>query len=479
MDSTLLSILLLLVGLAGGFMAGWLLANRAVVEWRARHEARDAEARELEGKFLKTFAELEASKERANRVDSLEGELTGARERVSLLSAKIAAFERGEDERQRAHEAQLAQLKEFGGNIESKFQELAGRALEGAHDVFLKRAEEKFGKAGEKNAEQIRTLLLPVESTLKRYEDNLARVEKEREGSYRELNRAVGELSQGTQIVRQETQRLANVMTSSPKARGRWGEEQTQTILETAGLRENIDFVKQKSVHDGDGVLRPDFIVNLPGNRCIVIDVKCPLVAFEQAFDEEDDERRATYLLKHANALKSYASDLGKKGYWRQFEKSPEFVIMFIPGEHHLAAAAERAPDLIQDAFKDGVVIASTINLLALSKIMAGMWRQETLREQAKEIADLGRELFRSLGILSEHVARLGKNLGTATAAYNDMIGSLEGNVYRGARDLAALGVESGGKKILPAPTVDKAIRPLIKLAVSEQLSVGGAFPPA
>ena len=125
-------------------------------------------------------------------------------------------------------------------------------------------------------------------------------------------------------------------------------------------------------------------MINLPGGRCIVVDVKCPLVAFEQAFDEEDDERRSALLLQHAAAMKSYAGDLGKKGYWRQFDLSPDFVIMFVPGEHFLSAAAERAPDLIETAFRNGVIIASTINMLALAKIMAGMWRQETIAAQAK-----------------------------------------------------------------------------------------------
>ena len=189
--------------------------------------------------------------------------------------------------------------------------------------------------------------------------------------------------------MRRETQRLANVMRSSPKARGRWGEEQLRNILESAGLGENVDFHLQSAVNDGERQLRPDCVISLPGGRCIVIDVKCPLVHFEQAFDEEDEALRTTLLKQHADAMKSYANDLGRKGYWRQFDLSPDFVIMFIPGEHFLSAAAERAPDLIESAYRNGVIIASTINMLALAKVMAGMWRQEALAAQAKEVAQI------------------------------------------------------------------------------------------
>src|SRR5262249_23250031 len=286
--------------------------------------------------------------------------------------------------------------------------------------------DERFHQAGEKSEAQLKALLQPVETTLKRYEDGLAKVEKERVGSYSELKLAVEQLTQGNEIVRREAARLTNVLRSSPKHRGRWGEEQLRTILESAGLAENVDFTLQSAISDGERLLRPDCVINLPGGHCIVVDVKCPLVHFEAAFDEEDEERRAALLLQHATAMKSYANELGRKGYWRQFDLSPDFVIMFIPGEHFLAAAAERAPELIETAFRNGVIIASTINMLALAKVMAGMWRQETLAQQAKEVGEVGRELYRRLTTMGDHVAKLGRNLDIARSAYNDMVGSLE-----------------------------------------------------
>jgi DNA recombination protein RmuC len=210
-------------------------------------------------------------------------------------------------------------------------------------------------------------------------------------------------------------------------------------------------------------------VINLPGNRCIVVDVKCPLVAFEQAFDEEDEGKRADLLLQHAGALKSYAADLGRKGYWRQFHLSPDFVIMFVPGEHFLAAAAERAPDLIETAFRNGVIVASTINMLALAKIMAGMWRQEALAAQAQEVAEAGKELYKRLATMGSHVAKLGRNLGLATGAYNDFVGSLESQVLTQAKRFETLKVETSGKTIEPMPLIEASPRPLTKLSTIDQ----------
>jgi DNA recombination protein RmuC len=382
---------------------------------------------------------------------------------------ELAGLKSAAQEREKAFEARLTELKEAKDALSAQFSEIGGKLLSEAQKAFLERADARFEQAGEKNEAKLKTLLQPVEATLKRYEQSLGEIEKARNASYGELKEAVAQLSQGNDQVRREAQRLANVMVSSPKARGRWGEEQLRTILESAGLAENVDFTLQGSVSDGERTLRPDCVINLPGGRCIVVDVKCPLVAFEQAFDEEDEERRSALLLQHAGALKTYAGDLGKKGYWRQFDLSPDFVIMFVPGEHFLAAAAERAPDLIETAFRNGVIVASTINMLALAKIMAGMWRQEALAAQAQEVAEVGKELYKRLSVMGGHVAKLGRNLGLATGAYNDFVGSLESQVLTQAKRFEALKVETSGKSIEQMPVVDSSPRPLTKLATTAQ----------
>lgn len=418
---------------------------------------------------------LYASREAAGArqtVDTLRLQLDEVvRERDSNRSAanELAALKAAQDERDRAHEQRLKELIEAKDALSAQFSEIGGKLLNEAQKAFLDRADARFNQAGEKNEEKLKNLLQPVEATLQRYEKSLDEIEKARNASYGELKQAVAQLAQGNDQVRRETQRLANVMVSSPKARGRWGEEQLRTILESAGLAENVDFTLQGSVSDGERILRPDCVINLPGERCIVVDVKCPLVAFEQAYDEEDDEKRAALLLQHAAALKSYASDLGRKAYWRQFDLSPDFVIMFVPGEHFLAAAAERAPDLIETAFRSGVIIASTINMLALAKIMAGMWRQEALAAQAHEVAEVGKELYRRLSVMGSHVAKLGRNLGLATGAYNDFVGSLESQVLTQAKRFETLKVETGGKSIEAIPVIESSPRPLTKLSTMEQ----------
>ena len=393
------------------------------------------------------------------------------KERDSSRAAvqELAALRAAQAERDKAFEARMAELKDAKDALSAQFSEIGGKLLSEAQKAFLERADARFEQAGEKNEAKLKNLLQPVEATLKRYEQSLGEIEKARNASYGELKQAVAQLAHGNDQVRRETQRLANVMASSPKARGRWGEEQLRTILESAGLAENVDFTLQGSVSDGERLLRPDCVINLPGGRCIVVDVKCPLVAFEQAFDEEDEEKRSALLLQHAAALKTYAGDLGKKGYWRQFDLSPDFVIMFVPGEHFLAAAAERAPDLIETAFRNGVIIASTINMLALAKIMAGMWRQEALAAQAQEVADAGKELYRRLAAMGGHVAKLGRNLGLATGAYNDFVGSLESQVLTQAKRFEALKVETGAKAIEPMPVIEASPRPLTKLRATDQ----------
>jgi len=401
----------------------------------------------------------------AAEVAPLRDQLSAVIAARDVALRELAVERASTNERMQAFEARMTELREAKDALSAQFSEVGAKLLGEAQKAFLERADQRFAQANEKGEAQLKALLTPVETTLKRYEEGLAKVEKERVGSYEALKEAVSNLTQGNDLVRKETARLTNVLRSSPKHRGRWGEEQLRTILESAGLAENVDFELESAVSDGERQLRPDCVIKLPGGRCIVIDVKCPLTAFEQAFDEEDETRRGELLLAHAKAMQAYATDLGRKSYWRQFDLSPDFVIMFIPGEHFLSAAAERAPDLIEQAFRGGVIIASTINMLALAKVMAGMWRQEGLAKQAEEVGKLGKELYSRLQTMGRHVERLGRNLNQATGAYNDFVGSLESQVLTQARRFEALSVETSGKTIDPLPVVDTAVRPLTKLA--------------
>lgn len=436
-----------LVALAIGLALGWFLGSRA--------SAAVAEERGEAAKLLRLqLSELETERNDANRL----------REEAQ---SELAAIKAAREEREAAVQAQVKSLTDAKDALAAQFSKVGQDILDAAQKKFLESASERLAQQGKDSETKLSELLQPVKETLTRYEENLTRIEKDRAGSYGELKAAVAQLTQGNEHVRRETQRLANVMRSSPKARGRWGEEQLRTILESAGLAENVDFTLQNTVSDGERQLRPDCVISLPGGKCIVVDVKCPLTAFEQAFDEEDEERRAELLLQHAGAMKAYANDLGRKGYWRQFDLSPDFVIMFIPGEHFLSAAAERAPDLIEAAFRNGVIIASTINMLALAKIMAGMWRQEAIAAQANEIHEVGKELYRRMSVMGGHVTKLGRNLSLAAGAYNDFVGSLERNVLTQAKRFEDLKVDTGGRAIESPPMVEFTPQLLTKIASS------------
>lgn len=456
----ILSILIALIALAVGVGFGWFLGSRPATACRKDSETLRQERDENLQRFRDAVKDIDFEKKLNSRIPVLEQDLktvTAERDEALKRVTQLETEAKNFDER-------LKEFQQAQDTMAAKFGEVGAKFLADAKKEFLDRAELSFQQAGDTNENKIKALLAPVKDTLKRYEENLVRVETDRANSYGELKQAVAQLTQGNESVRKETQRLANVMGASPKARGRWGEEQLRTILESAGLAENVDFFLQSSVADGDRQLRPDCVIKLPGDRCIIVDVKCPLVAFEQAYDEEDEARRADLLKQHAKAMGTYANDLGRKGYWRQFDLSPDFVIMFIPGEHFLSAAAERAPKLIETAFRDGVIIASTINMLALAKIMAGMWRQESLAAQAKEVGETGKKLYGSLAVMTEHITNLGDRLQRAGKAYDQMVGSLERNVIPHAKRFEDLKIDVGAKPIPETRSLNIAVRSLTKV---------------
>jgi DNA recombination protein RmuC len=289
-------------------------------------------------------------------------------------------------------------------------------------------------------------------------------MEKDRVGSYGELREAVRQLHLGHGQVRDETRNLVNALRSSPKSRGRWGEQSLKNVLEQAGLSPHADFRTEVSVDTDDGRLRPDVVVNLPGGRKLIIDAKCSLNAFLDASDEVDDEVRKQHLKNHVASIRRHAEQLGSKAYWQQFGDAADYVVMYIPGEHFLTAALEQDDNLWAWAFERRVLLATPTNLVAIARTVASVWRQEKLAEQAAEIANLGKELHARLATMGGHVAKLGRNLELANGAYNSMVGSLESQVMSQARRFEALEVSSGAKEIEPLPMVESTPRPLTKL---------------
>jgi DNA recombination protein RmuC len=369
----------------------------------------------------------------------------------------------------RNFDARMKELRETKEILSAQFNEIGAKLLGDAQKQFLERADARFNQASEKSDAQLKALLQPVEATLKRYEEGLSKVEKERVGSYEALREAVTLLHAGHSQVRDETARLVNALRSSPKARGRWGEQSLKNVLEQAGLSPYADFQTEVSVNTDDGRLRPDVIVRLPGGRKLIIDAKCSLNAFLDASEETDEALRTAHLQKHAASIRTHAQQLGSKNYWEQFGDAADYVILYIPGEHFLTAALEQDDRLWEWSFERRVLLATPTNLVAIARTVASVWRQERLAEEAAEIARLGKELHSRLATMGGHVARLGRNLELATGAYNAFVGSLETQVLTQARRFEALEVSSGTKEIESLPMVEAAPRPMTKLFTAKE----------
>jgi DNA recombination protein RmuC len=449
MDSSL--ILFILLALAAGAAAGWFLGARQAAVYRRERDERTED-------FRKAITDLAGMQE---KLDEARQACADARTECARLSA-------GQEERERAFEARLTELRESREALSAQFSEIGGKLLGEAQKQFLERADARFNQAGEKHEEKLKALLQPVETTLKRYEEGLALVEKERVGSYRELREAVELVRSGQSQVRDETARLVSALRHSPKSRGRWGEQSLRNVLEQAGLSPFADFQSEVSVDTEDGRLRPDVIVRLPGGRKLIIDAKCSLNAFLDASEEVDEVARAAHLKAHAGSIRNHAQKLGGKNYWDQFGDAADYVVMYIPGEHFLTAALEQDDGLWEWAFERRVLLATPTNLVAIARTVASVWRQEKLAEEAAEIARLGKELHARLATMGGHVARMGRNLELATGAYNAFVGSLESQVLTQARRFEALEVSSGAKAIEELPVVEGAPRPLTKLFPTE-----------
>jgi DNA recombination protein RmuC len=459
MDTQIL--LFILLAAAAGLGAGWFLGSRQAAGYRRERDDRLEE-------FRRAISDLAAAEERAKQVPDLQARLDQVRQDCAAAQTECARLSSSAEERERSFEARLKELKEAREALSAQFSEIGGKLLGEAQEAFLKRANDRFDQAGEKHQEKLKSLIQPVEATLKRYEQNLQRLEQDRVGSYGELKAAVELVRAGQSQVRDETARLVSALRHSPKSRGRWGEQSLKNVLEQAGLSPFIDFQSEVSVDTEDGRLRPDVIVRLPGGRKLIIDAKCSLNAFLDASEEVDETVRTQHLKAHAASIRVHAQKLGGKNYWDQFGDAADYVVMYIPGEHFLTAALEQDEGLWEWAFERRVLLATPTNLVAIARTVATVWRQEKLAEEAAEIARLGKELHARLATMGGHVARMGRNLELATGAYNAFVGSLESQVLTQARRFETLEVSSGAKAIEELPVVEGAPRPLTKLFPTE-----------
>jgi DNA recombination protein RmuC len=375
-------------------------------------------------------------------------ELADARIEITRLTANAENFDKQLELLKQAREDLLAQFKLAGGEVLSKAQE-----------QFLKAASERFGHAEQANKEAVKSLLDPVHQRLKSYEEQVAALEAKRVDSFGQLTGLIETMRLGQEEVRREAQRLGNSLTNAPKARGRWGERALQNVLEQCGLSEHTDFNLEHSIDTEEGRLRPDAIINVPGQKKIVIDAKVSLNAYQEAFEANDDEIRKTALDAHARSMRNHVQTLGAKSYQSQFEDAPDYVVMFVPGEHFVAAALEHDPELWNFAFDKRVLLATPTNLVAIARTVAQVWRQDGLAREAQEIGRMGAELYERLATAAEHLKRVGGGLESAVNNYNKFVGSFERNVLSSGKRLAEKGIEIGKREIDEVPLVESAPR--------------------
>lgn len=365
---------------------------------------------------------------------------------------------------QRAAEEKVAAIQEARTQLAETFSALSGAALRTNNEEFLRLARENLKQFQvqasadlEKREKSIEGLVKPIREALEKTERQVRQMEQEREKAYGSLTRYLEGMTQTQQQLQAETRNLVKAL-RRPEVRGQWGEMTLKRLAELAGMVEYCDFYPQESVSAEGGALRPDMIVRLPNGREIVVDVKTPLDAYLNAVEAADDNERATFLAHHARKVRERVRELAAKSYWSQFEKSPDFVVLFMPGEQFLSAALDQDPALLEEALRQRVVVATPTTLVALLRAVAYGWRQEALAENAEQIRRVGEELYQRLGTFTEHLGKLGRSLGSSVDHYNRAVGSFERSVMPGARRFTEMGVEARRALDTPEP-LEKAVR--------------------
>jgi DNA recombination protein RmuC len=378
------------------------------------------------------------------------------RRRAEALADRleIAVQENG-----RLQEAERATLGDY-------LKAQAAQSAQVVAEQLVQRASETFQAQDRHARAALEAQLKPVAETLAKFEAKVGEIEKARAEDSGGLKAQIEALMQASVATQAEARRLSGALRRGAGVQGRWGEQALRNALEMAGLTHHFDFVEQTSLDTEEGRRRPDVTVRLPGGGVFVIDAKANFTAFVEAQEAEDEEVREAALLRHAAAVRAHVSGLSAKAYWDQFARqgSPDFVAMFVPGDGLLAAALERAPDLMSEAMGKRVVIVTPTTLFALCKAVAYGWRVEEQARNADQVARLGRELYKRLSVMGGHVTGVGKALDQAVRRYNDFVGSLETQVLTGARKFEDLAVDHEGKTLPPLDPVETAVRQSAKL---------------
>ena len=457
----------MVLGVVLGLVVGLAVAGT----WHLVRGARAAAAVRLaEGRLGDAQAALA---EQAVQLRAASDAAAAAETARAVAASELALLQSSADEAQARAEEERARLV-------GTFAELSADALAKNNEQFLTLADTRFKEARtaaqgdlDQRQQAIARLLDPLSETLARYERGLQDMELERKGAYEGLSEKVAQLHLGHEQLRKETRNLVTAL-RSPQTRGRWGEVQLRRVAEMAGMLPHCDFNEQVSAMSDEGRLRPDMIVHMPGGGEIVVDAKVPLDAFLQLLDADDDATRVVCQAKHARQLRTHVDQLAKKEYWKQFERSPQMVVAFIPGDQLLAAAFESDPALQEYAMSNSVLLTTPVTLIALLRTVALGWQQETLAESAREVQKLGAELYDRLRVMTGHMQTLQRSLTSSVDAYNKAVGSFESRVLVSARKFPGLGVVgSDGPLIAELSPIDAAPRHLQAVEMDDDEGAG------
>ena len=464
---------MLAVGLVTGVFSFWLV-TRTKLKYefsRGRADGETERARLIERLAQKEdqLRELRAALDReTDQNEQLRAENARTLAGFSALQTRL-------EEERKASLEKLALLNNAEAKLTDAFKALSADALRNNNLSFLDLAKqnlERFQQTAKGDLERrqgaIDELIKPLRESLEKVDCKIGELEKTRAGAYSELREQVKALAQSQLQLQSETGNLVKAL-RVPHVRGRWGEIQLRRVVELAGMLQYCDFVEQETVTTEDGRIRPDLIVRLPGNRTIVVDSKVPFDAFYESISTNDDEVRAARLKDHARLVRTHITMLSRKSYWETVQPTPEFVLLFLPGENFYSAALENDPKLIEDGVSQGVIIATPTTLIALLKAVSYGWRQEQMAENAQEVSNLARSLYDRLRTFTKHFDDIGRGLDRALDAYNRGVRSLESRVLVTARRFKERGAISGEEIEILEP-IDKAARAL-------SFDEGGLFP--
>ncbi len=421
----------LVIGLAVGALIAFIVHRQASA---LRTELDEAKESALRTEIAKTEAQSEVEA-RKREADNMLAERNQAREALGLREQELSRSKSQLAEVQADHAARIEELDKYRADLEERFRGIASSVTQSTREDFIKEFRDLTKQQSDASAELVGNTVKPLQESLQKLDRGNQELEKARENAYADLRRTLLSSNEAIATLQSATGDLREAL-RSPQVRGLWGEQQLQTVIEAAGLREHIDYAAQET----HGAARPDVIVHIPGDRSVVIDAKTPFDSYLNALAAEDDAAERSLLNQHAASLYQHAGDLGKKDYSQQVTGALDFVILFVPSDAILDAALKVRPALWEDSWRQHrVLLATPGSLIAFLRAVALVWQQQKVQENAQDIADAARELYDRLGVYSGHVLRMGNQLSSVVNTYNQSVGSFQSRVLPQARRIEDL----------------------------------------